>query len=135
MRQIPFNSYFSICGFWGTIEEMFPQPRSPTSSTIDCLVYPNFVASFLRILLTSSSDFHVNVEFSNRKWKLEFGGYKVNPKITKFWYFAKRLILIFGAFCYLNFHFFGICIANFRFSKIKLSWHKIINDLEIWKIT
>jgi hypothetical protein len=135
MRQIPFISYFSICGFWGTFEEIFPQPRSSTSSTIDYFVYPNVVASFLPILFASSSDFHVDVELSNRKWKLEFGGYKPNPKITKFWYFSKRLFFIFGAFHYLNFHFFGICIANFGFSKIKVNWHKILNHLEIWKIT
>jgi hypothetical protein len=66
------------------IKEMVLQPMSSTSSYANCFVHPKVVASFLLIPLPSSSNLLVNVELSNAKWKLEFGGQKPNPKITKF---------------------------------------------------
>jgi hypothetical protein len=57
------------------------------------------VASFLHIPLASSSNLHVDEEFNNKKWNLEFGGQKPNPNMTKFWYLVKSLVFIFGTFC------------------------------------
>lgn len=66
------------------IKEMVFQPISSTSSYANFFIHPRVVASFLLVPLPSSSNLHVDVEFSNTKWKLEFGGQKPNPKITKF---------------------------------------------------
>jgi hypothetical protein len=62
------------------IEKMVLQLGSSISSTIDYFVHLKVVASFFCVPLPSSSYFHVR----NTKWKLEFGGQKPNPKITKF---------------------------------------------------
>jgi hypothetical protein len=67
-------------GFEEHIEEMVLQLGSSISSIVDCFVHPKVVASSFCVPCQSSSYFHVR----NIKWKLEFGGQKPNPKITKF---------------------------------------------------
>jgi hypothetical protein len=71
---------FQFVGFEEHIEKMVLQPGSSISSAIDYFIHLKVVASFLCVPLPSSSYFHV----CNTKWKLEFGGQKPNPKITKF---------------------------------------------------
>jgi hypothetical protein len=61
-------------GFEEHIEEVVPQPKSSTSLAIDFFVHHKVVASSFHDPLPFSSNLHVDVELSNAKWKLEFGG-------------------------------------------------------------
>jgi len=61
-------------GFEKHIEQVVLQPKASTNLTFDFCVHPMIMASSFHVPLPSSSNLHVDVEPSNAKWKLEFGG-------------------------------------------------------------